>query len=201
MGLNIKGITIPALLIKFDENLSFEENLKELEEKLNSVFFKSSISVVDVGNLKLTEEQKKILEDTLKKHNSEILSYKFDSPKKKNKHLPNCNKNLKIINKTVRSGQKIEYEGDILILGDVNPDAYVIASGNIIVMGALRGVAHAGANGDENAQIIALKLIPQQLRIAGYYTRSPDDEEEITNEPIYPERAYIENNQIYIEKI
>ena len=118
---------------------------------------------------------------------------------KKRNNISNVTKNLKIINKTVRSGQKIEYEGDILILGDVNPDAYIVASGNIIVMGALRGVAHAGANGDENAQIIALKLIPQQLRIAGYYTRSPDEDN--VGDPNYPERAYIEGNQIYIEKI
>ncbi len=199
MGLNIKGITIPALLIKFDENLSFEDNLRELEEKLNSTFFKSSVSIVDVGNLELSEEEKRILEETLKKHNSEILSYKLSDERKKKKKLSKFTKNLKIINKTIRSGQKIEYEGDILILGDVNPDAYIIASGNIIVMGALRGIAHAGANGDENAQIIALKLIPQQLRIAGYYTRSPDEEN--NNEPDYPERAYVENNQIYIEKI
>lgn len=199
MGLNIKGITIPALLIKFDESLSFEDNLKELEEKLNSAFFKSSVSIVDAGNFELSEEQKKILEETLKKHNSEILSYKFSDERKKKKNLSKLTRNLKIINKTVRSGQKIEYEGDILVLGDVNPDAYIIASGNIIVMGALRGIAHAGANGDENAQIIALKLIPQQLRIAGYYTRSPD--EDTNNEPNYPEKAYIENNRIYIEKI
>lgn len=199
MGLNIKGITIPALLIKFDENLSFEDNLKELEEKLNSTFFKSSVSIVDVGSLNLTNKQKELLEETLKKHNSEILSYKFGNKRKEKAGFSKFTKNLKIINKTVRSGQKIEYEGDILVLGDVNPDAYIVASGNIIVMGALRGVAHAGANGDENAQIIALKLIPQQLRIAGHYTRSPD--EDTNNEPSYPERAYVENNQIYIEKI
>ena len=199
MGLNIKGITIPALLIKFDEKLSFEENLKELEEKLNSAFFKSSVSIVDTGSLNITEEEKKLLEKTLKKHNSEILSYKADSKREEKKKLSRFTKNLKIINKTVRSGQKVEYEGDILILGDVNPDAYIVASGNIIVMGALRGVAHAGANGDENAQIIALKLMPQQLRIAGYFTRSPDEEGE--DKPDYPERAYVENNQIYIEKI
>ena len=199
MGLNIKGITIPALLIKFDEKLSFEDNLRELEEKLNSAFFKSSVSIVDVSGLDLSEEEKKILEETLKKHNAEILSYKFDNKREEKKNLSRYTKNLKIINKTVRSGQKIEYEGDILVLGDVNPDAYIIASGNIIVMGALRGVAHAGANGDENAQIIALKLMPQQLRIAGYFTRSPDEENE--DKPDYPERAYVEGNQIYIEKI
>ena len=64
-------------------------------------------------------------------------------------------------------------------------------------MGTLRGFAHAGANGDETAIVLALKLMPQQLRIANYLTRSPDEIEE----PEYPEKAYVENNQIIIERI
>jgi septum site-determining protein MinC len=67
-------------------------------------------------------------------------------------------KSLKVVNKTLRSGQRIEHDGDVLIIGDVNPDAYVIASGNIIVMGTLRGIAHAGARGDETAVVMALKV-------------------------------------------
>lgn len=65
-------------------------------------------------------------------------------------------------------------------------------------MGTLRGVVHAGANGDETAVVMALKLKPQQLRIASYITRSPDEPLE---EPEYPEKAFVENNQIFIEKI
>ncbi|MDQ7056788.1 MAG: septum site-determining protein MinC [Persephonella sp.] len=79
----------------------------------------------------------------------------------------------------------------------MNPDAYIIASGNVIVMGTLRGIVHAGANGDETATVMALKLIPQQLRIASFLTRSPDNQEV----PDYPEKAYIENQQIVIERI
>jgi len=197
LGIKIKGITVPALLIKFDDNLSFKENLKDLEEKLSSTFFKSSLAILDLNGLNLSDEEKKTVEDILKKHNTELLSYKLEKEKKEEKKYQN--KNLKIVNKTVRSGQKIEFKGDILILGDVNPDAYIVASGNIIVMGALRGVAHAGADGNEDAQIVALKLIPQQLRIAHYYTRSPDDEK--IELPAYPERAYVKDNKIYVERI
>lgn len=197
LGIKIKGITVPALLITFDEKLSFEENLKELEEKLSSAFFKSSLAILDLNGLNLSDEEKKTVEDILKKHNTELLSYRLGKEKKEERKYQN--KNLKIVNKTVRSGQKIEFKGDILILGDVNPDAYIVASGNIIVMGALRGVAHAGADGNEDAQIVALKLIPQQLRIAHYYTRSPDDEK--IELPEYPERAYVKDNKIYVERI
>ena len=199
MGLEVKGITVPALLIKLDKELPFNENLKELEEKLSSAFFQGSYAVIDYQDLDLSENQIKELEDVLKKYNSKILGFKFKEKKVKKNFVPKVieKKALKIINKTVRSGQRIEYDGDILIIGDVNPDAYIIASGNIVVMGALRGIAHAGANGDETAIILALKLMPQQLRIASLYTRSPD----VIEEPTSPEKAYIENNQIIIENI
>ena len=201
MGLELKGITVPALLIKLDKEKSFEENIKELEEKLSSTFFQGSYAVIDYQNIDLSKEEIDKLEEILKKFNSKILGYKFEE-KREGKLSKVINKviekkALKIVNRTVRSGQRIEYDGDVLIIGDVNPDAYVVASGNIIVMGKLRGIVHAGANGDETAIVLALKLIPQQLRISSFYTRSPDNIEE----PEYPEKAYIENNQIYIEKI
>ncbi|WP_457640970.1 septum site-determining protein MinC [Persephonella sp.] len=199
MGIEIKGITIPALMIKLDKSESFEKNLKELEEKLSSAFFQGSVSVVDLSNVELTETQKEEIEEILKKYNSKVLGYKTSHRESEKKGITEVTekKSLKIINKTLRSGQRVEYDGDILIIGDVNPDAYVVASGNVIVMGTLRGVVHAGANGDETAIVMALKLKPQQLRIASYLTRSPDEMEE----PEYPEKAYIENNQIFIDRI
>ncbi|WP_456401390.1 septum site-determining protein MinC [Persephonella sp.] len=199
MGIEIKGVTIPALMIKLDKKKSFEENLKELEKKLSSAFFQGSVSIVDLSDIDLKENEIKKIEDILKKYNSMVLGYKSAKKESRKKTLGDVSekKSLKIINKTLRSGQRIEYDGDVLVIGDVNPDAYVIASGNIIVMGTLRGVVHAGANGDETAVIMALKLMPQQLRIASYFTRSPDEVEE----PEYPEKAYIENNQIFIDKI
>jgi len=199
LGLEIKGVTIPALMIKLDGKRSFKENLEELEKKLSSAFFKGSISIVDLSDIQLSETQKEEIENILKKYNSRVLGYKTSDKKSEKTSIKNVSekKSLKIINKTLRSGQRVEYDGDILIIGDVNPDAYVVASGNIIVMGTLRGIVHAGANGDETAVIMALKLKPQQLRIASYFTRSPDEMEE----PEYPEKAYIEDNKIYIDKI
>ncbi|MCZ6679386.1 MAG: septum site-determining protein MinC [Candidatus Poribacteria bacterium] len=75
---------------------------------------------------------------------------------------------------TLRSGQVERFlEGNIVILGDVNPGAEVTAAGDIIVLGALRGVAHAGALGNTSSVIIALNLLPTQLRIGRFITRPP----------------------------
>lgn len=69
--------------------------------------------------------------------------------------------------RTVRSGQRIECKGDLVIIGDVNPGAEIIAAGSIAVFGKLRGLAHAGATGRSDAVIVANYLVPQQIRIGG----------------------------------
>jgi septum site-determining protein MinC len=73
----------------------------------------------------------------------------------------------------LRSGVRIAYNGNVVVLGDVNSGAEIVAGGSIIVWGRLRGVVHAGAQGDETAVICALELSPTQLRIAGEIAVSP----------------------------
>lgn len=102
---------------------------------------------------------------------------------------------------TVRSGQTLEYPGNIVILGDVNPGAYVIASGDIIVMGRLSGVVHAGAEGEERAVVIGAGFSPSQLRIAKYIGRSPDEYPRSRNKRSRAEKAYIKDGTIVIEPI
>ncbi|MGF7186165.1 septum site-determining protein MinC [Desulfitispora alkaliphila] len=104
--------------------------------------------------------------------------------------------NTILVKRTLRSGQSLRYPGNIVILGDVNPGGEVVAGGNIIVMGSLRGVAHAGAAGDENSVVTAFRLKPTQLRIANHITRAPDGE---AVEPEYPEIASIKNGVVVIE--
>ena len=104
--------------------------------------------------------------------------------------------NTILLQKTLRSGQRINYKGNVVVVGDVNPGAEVTAAGNVVVLGALRGVVHAGAGGDENAVIIAFHLQPTQLRIANYITRPPDDP---PAEPNYPEIARIKDGVVTIE--
>ncbi len=79
-----------------------------------------------------------------------------------------------IARRTLRSGQQLRHPGSITIIGDVNPGAEIVAGGDIVVWGKLRGIVHAGAMGNETAVVCALDLAPTQLRIAQYFARSPD---------------------------
>lgn len=202
MGITVKGMTVPALLVKLDENMSVEENISQIKDKLSGDFFKGSLAVLDYEGTKISQEDIKKIEEAIRNTNTKLLghkpSLKLDKPSKAAAPEQKQDvKTLKLINKNMRSGQNVEHEGDVLVIGDVNPGSYITASGNIIVMGTLRGIVHAGAGGDDGAIVIALKLRPQQLRIARWIARSPDESED----PEYPEKAYIKNNQIFIEKI
>ncbi len=77
---------------------------------------------------------------------------------------------------TLRSGDHLEVDGALLVLGDVNPGARVSAAGDVRIWGRLRGVAHAGSGGNQQARIVALQLRPLQLRIANAVARGPEDQ-------------------------
>jgi septum site-determining protein MinC len=76
---------------------------------------------------------------------------------------------------TLRSGDHLQVEGSVLLLGDVNPGARISAAGDVRVWGRLRGIAHAGCQGNRQARIVALQLRPLQLRIAEAVARGPED--------------------------
>lgn len=97
---------------------------------------------------------------------------------------------------TVRSGQTIESEGNLVVIGDVNPGGIVMARGNIVIIGALRGMAHAGCDGNKEAIVVAFYLHPTQLRIANIIARKPDEEVELSK---WPEIARVEENAVLIE--
>ncbi len=90
-------------------------------------------------------------------------------------NIPSAPDSLTIHRGTLRSGDHLEVEGSLLVLGDVNPGARVSARGDVRVWGRLRGVAHAGSGGDQRARIVALQLRPLQLRIADAVARGPED--------------------------
>lgn len=78
-----------------------------------------------------------------------------------------------LLRKTLRSGFRLAHAGHVTVIGDVNPGAEIVAGGNIVVWGRLRGLVHAGAEGDESAVVCALDLAPTQLRIAGHISIPP----------------------------
>jgi septum site-determining protein MinC len=104
--------------------------------------------------------------------------------------------NTLLVKRTLRSGQHIRYDGSVAVLGDVNPGAEVIASGDIVVLGSFRGVAHAGATGNPKAIVAAFRLNPTQLRIANIITRSPDGD---STGPATPEIARVKDGKVIIE--
>ena len=101
----------------------------------------------------------------------------------------------KFLHGTLRSGQIIEYNGNIVVIGDVNPGAFLKATGSIIVLGALKGVAYAGLEGDNEAVVAAYNLLPTQLRIGNIIVRAPDGD---VSEYRLPEVAKILDGKIVI---
>ena len=97
-----------------------------------------------------------------------------------------------MVKRTLRNGRTIHSDGHVVVVGDVNAGAVIVAGGDVIVWGRLRGIVHAGAGGDESAVVCALHLAPTQLRIAGYITISPDDKQRKPR----PEKALVRNGRI-----
>lgn len=105
---------------------------------------------------------------------------------------------------TLRSGQVFEAESSIVILGDVNPGGRVIAKGNIIVLGSLKGNAFAGADGNEDAFVVALDMDPMQVKIGDVIARSSNNAPRKRLKAvkgIQPKIAFVENGNIYIENL
>jgi len=141
--------------------------------------------------------------------NEELPSHILDSPSKEDSlNIGNENESndsvfegiesgmTKFVNGTLRSGQVVKYDGNIVIVGDVNPGALIQAKGNIIVLGILRGVAHAGTDGNLKSIIASYYLQPTQLRIGDKITRPPDEDLESYR---LPEIAKIKDGEIIIE--
>jgi septum site-determining protein MinC len=99
-----------------------------------------------------------------------------------------------LVHRTLRSGVSLNHAGHVVVIGDVNPGAEIIASGDVLVWGHLRGMVHAGAEGDEAAVVCALDLSPTQLRIAGHIAMTPQRR----GKP-QPEMARLADGQVVAE--
>ena len=101
-----------------------------------------------------------------------------------------------VIHRSVRSGQRYHHAGAVIVIGDVNPGAEIVAGSDVIVWGKLRGVVHAGASGDETAIVGALVLTPTQLRIGSRIARAPDGRRP---RHLQAEVARVRDGQIFVE--
>lgn len=102
-----------------------------------------------------------------------------------------------VLDRTVRNGERIECEGDVSVIGDVNPGAEIIAAGNIVVFGRLLGLAHAGCRGNTDVRVAAVYLSPKQLRVSGKIKTFPKE----GRKPDGPEVARLKNGEIIISAI
>lgn len=177
------------------EDIYEEETTQELSEVIHADTFGTDFETLaaNEGLIKNEDTSKYILLDT-----GDVLPQGAEENTVNTESLPTL-----YINQTLRSGQTVSYEGNILIIGDAHPGSEIVATGDITVWGILGGIAHAGSLGNVTAKVRALKLNAIQLRIAGLYARRNDTLNvpyvQKTNE-FTPEEAQIEEGKIVIYK-
>lgn len=211
--------TVNGLILILREEDDFETIFQHVESKIASSgrFFKgASIGVKYRGRKLSGEEEVKLSTLLSSKTGAEIKSFEEDTEQQTEKPAPKEKKQsvekprmrmlyfkgldegiTKFYKGTVRSGQLVSFEGNIVVIGDVNPGGEIIATGNVVVMGSLRGIVHAGADGNKEAIVAALNLQPTQLRIADVITRSPDVKGNKSS--MIPEMAFVKDDMVYIE--
>ncbi len=215
--ITIKGIR-QGLLVTLGEgdwaNRNWSAELLALEARLgaNPAFFRGGRVALDVGAQELSRSQIGEAQALLARHQVELWAVVSTNPVTETaaqelglvtdlgltgpETTPEESEEPfvegLVVQCTLRSGQSLRHPGHIVIIGDINPGAEVVAGGNIVVWGRVRGMVHAGALGDEEAVICALDLAPTQLRIAGHIARSPEGQR---RDPV-PEMASVRGGQI-----
>lgn len=189
-------------IINIDKFGNFEEMLDALIEKLSKgkKFYKGSTLCITTKLSSLTEKDVESLKVVLFEEIG-IKDIVFEDNDLKDKESESKIFNgvyegrTKFIRKTVRGGQCVDFQGNIVIVGDVNSGAEVYAGGNIIVLGSIKGNVYAGVGGNRKAIIAAFALQPEILKIGDIITISPDDFEK----PKYPEVAKVKDDAIIVE--
>lgn len=204
-NVTIKG-TKDGLTLHLNDTCSFAELLTELKTKLLTNKHGDADQIVTVyvkiGNRYLTTEQETELK-ALIEENQYLVVKQVDSNVilKQDAVRVREESELVSVTKVVRSGQVLHVEGDLLLVGDVNPGGTVVAGGNLFVLGALKGIAHAGYRGNKNAVILCIvNETFTGLRIADIITRS--EEERSEKEENIMECAYLDDNdQMVIDRV
>ncbi|SEN34410.1 septum site-determining protein MinC [Lihuaxuella thermophila] len=199
-GVTIKG-TKDGLLFFLDDSRPFSAVLNELKYKLehhsaSQIWDGPEMKVkIKLGQRRITKPEEIAVRELFSIRKNLII-HEFESDGMP--YLADFEPGIQMLTGTVRSGQVLTHTGDLLFLGDVNPGGTIQCTGSIYVLGALRGLAHAGSKGDETAIIAASVLRPTQLRIADVICRPPDqwDESEVGMR-----FACLADNQIIVEKM
>jgi len=197
----IKGVK-EGLLFLLDDQCEFPALLDELRVKLEKthqqVLTGPLIHIhVKLGKRQVTDEQKEQIR-TIIRQRGNLLVQSIESIQPESERTALVPEQFKIVTGIIRSGQTFEHDGNLLLMGDVNPGGALYCTGDIYVLGALRGMAHAGVNGRQDVIIASSLLRPTQLRIAEVISRPPD---EWMSGDAAMEFAFLESGQMQIDKI
>ena len=207
----IKGSN-SGITVFLDSEMAFEDLLESVSEKFKSAskFFNNANMAISFDGRDLSAEEEKrilnVISDVSELNivcvidNNEIREQCFK--KAVEERLEEISSQTGQFYKgTLRSGQMLESESSIIILGDINPGAKVIAKGNVIILGSLKGNIYAGANGNEDAFVVALEMAPIQIRIGDTIARSDDNNGKPKKMGDGIMIAFVEDGNIYIEKL
>ncbi len=199
ISINLKKDNI---VIKMTDESEYEEIVKDIKKKLPELkkFYNEEKTPILVTGKILKNKQMDEIKEIIKEKID--VPIEFDIPKTLGLHSikRTFNKNIEISETkfhrgSLRSGQRMEVEGSLVILGDVNSGAEVMATDNIVILGSLRGLAHAGAKGNKEAIIAAGLIDTVQMRIANI-VKEIDRDEDTLHKQSY---CYIQNDKIIIE--
>ena len=187
------------IVLKINENAEQREIIECLKVRIKNLkkLYKEDKTPILVTGKILKNKEIEEIENIIRENIDVEIS--FDSPTTLGLHgiTKTYNKEISLSETkyhkgSLRSGQRIEYEGSSVIIGDVNDGAEIIAGDNIAVIGTLRGLAHAGAKGNKDACVAASSIEAPQIRIANVIKEIPREEISISEKKTY---AYIENNE------
>ena len=199
----IKG-TREGLVITITNAAQFSEVLQSLERQLlaSQSFFRGSSAKLFLHEGTLSDSQmddiERLIADYGMRLNREPLTVQMQRPQVEQVTEDTREvgeDNTLLVRRTIRSGQRLHYDGNVVVMGDVNPGAEIVCTGDILVLGSLRGVAHAGVEGKVDATVFAFRLEPTQLRIAHVISRAPDEK---LPQPSGPEIARVVENNIQL---
>ncbi|MCM3630090.1 septum site-determining protein MinC [Paenibacillus glycanilyticus] len=197
----IKGVK-EGLVFLLDDKCEFAVLLDELQYKLEKTHQQLLTGPlvhvhVKLGERQLGEDDKERIKSVIRSQgNLMVQSIESSFSIMDGAHAAPAGPH--VITGIVRSGQTVEHDGDLLLAGDLNPGGTILCSGDIYVMGALRGVAHAGVNGRTDVIIAASLMRPTQLRIADVISRPP---EEWMSGDAAMEFAYLYEGNMQIDKM
>ena len=201
-----------GIVVVLDKELPFDELKKEIAEKFSSAakfFDKANMAVSFEGRTLSAEEEQDILNVITENSDLNIVCI-IDNDEMKEQYFKKIVEEKmeelsahtgQFYKGTLRSGQQLESESSLVVLGDVNPGAKIIAKGNIIILGSLKGNVYAGANGNEDAFVVALEMAPIQIRIGDTIARSVDGGKKNKTIGSGTMIAFVEDDNIYIEKL